>query len=130
MEKTNRNIITVGIVALVLIVGFLIYFNKLSGGPGKYDGFAQCLKDKGAIFYGAFWCPHCQKQKALFGSSKKHLPYVECSTADARGQLPVCIDRGIKIYPTWVFADMSTSTGELALETLSEKTGCQLPATE
>ena len=34
--------------------------------PGKYDGFAQCLKDKGATFYGAFWCPHCKAQKALF----------------------------------------------------------------
>ncbi|MEK7575095.1 MAG: hypothetical protein AAB511_02605, partial [Patescibacteria group bacterium] len=96
----------------------------------KYDGFAQCLKDKGAIFYGAFWCPHCQKQKALFGSAKKLLPYIECSTPDGRGQLPLCTEVGIKNYPTWVFPDMSSSTGEVALSVLSEKTGCPLPITE
>ena len=127
METTNKTTIVAGAIALALVVGFLIYASTVGNGPSKYDGFAQCLKDKGAIFYGAFWCPHCQAQKALFGSAKKYLPYVECSTPDARGQLPICIEKKIASYPTWYFPDMSTTTGEVSLEMLAQKTGCVLP---
>jgi hypothetical protein len=34
----------------------------------KYVEFAQCLSDKGAVFYGAFWCTHCKSQKQMFGA--------------------------------------------------------------
>ena len=102
-------------------------------GPGKYDAFAQCLKDSGATFYGAFWCPHCQAQKAEFGTSVKYLPYVECSTSDASGQLQICKDEGITSYPTWILKDGtripddSPSGAGVKLETLAAKTGCTLP---
>ncbi len=96
--------------------------------PGKYDTFAQCLADKGVIFYGAFWCPHCQATKRMFGSSARLLPYVECSTPDAQGQLQKCTDIGVQSYPTWVFPDGSRLTGEQTLQTLAEKSTCQLPA--
>lgn len=93
-----------------------------------YDAFATCLKDQGAVFYGAFWCPHCQAQKKLFGKSVKLLPYVECSTADATGQTQECVDKKITGYPTWEFADGSRLNGEIPLAQLAEKTSCQLPA--
>ncbi len=70
---------------------------------GKYDTFAQCLKDQGATFYGAFWCPHCAAEKALFGTSVHLLPYVECSTPDASGQDATCNAKQIESYPTWEF---------------------------
>ena len=97
--------------------------------PGIYDEFAQCLKDKGAVFYGTFWCPHCQAQKALFGKSVKYLPYIECSTPDSQGQLQVCKDANITSYPTWEFNASSTDRliGEIELSVLAEKTGCELP---
>lgn len=124
MNKSNKTIIIVGLIAIVAIIGLLAYSRNA---PGKYDGFAQCLKDKGAIFYGAFWCPHCQKQKAMFGNSKKYLPYVECSTPDGKGQTQICIEKEVKSYPTWMFADGSRETGEVPFATLSEKTSCPLP---
>lgn len=96
-------------------------------GPGKYDEFAICLKDKGAIFYGAFWCPHCQAQKKMFGSSAKLLPYVECSTANGQNQTQICIDKKVNSYPTWEFADGSRLNGEIPLTQLAEKTACVLP---
>ena len=119
----------VGVLILVTIATVIIRGsgNNLPPEPGKYDAFATCLKDKGAVFYGAFWCTHCQAQKKLFGSSQKLLPYVECSTPDASGQTQACIDKKITGYPTWEFADGSRLTEEIQLAQLAEKTFCELP---
>lgn len=115
-----------GIIVLVVIAALAGSF-FLKAQPGKLDSFAQCLKDKGAVFYGAFWCPHCAAQKALFGRSAKHLPYVECSTPDGQGQVQACADKSVANYPTWEFADGTRLTGEIALAQLAEKTQCILP---
>jgi|CXWL01.1.fsa_nt_gi thiol-disulfide isomerase/thioredoxin len=126
----NNSLIIGGIVVLALAVGAFVYFGesgKTPLGPGALDTFATCLKDRGAIFYGAFWCPHCQATKAMFGTSAKLLPYVECSNPDGKTQTQVCIDKGIKSYPTWVFPDGSELTGERTLQELSDKTTCALP---
>ncbi|HEY4494017.1 MAG TPA: hypothetical protein VJB95_01120 [Candidatus Paceibacterota bacterium] len=117
----------IGILVVGVIVLAVLRSTAAPAGPGRLDGFAQCLKDKGAIFYGAFWCPHCQAQKKLFSSSAKLLPYVECSTADGRGQLQECKDKKIEGYPTWEFADGSRLNGEIPLNQLAEKTSCVLP---
>jgi len=129
----NNNIkIFLSVIALLILGVIATIIIRSNGGitptgPGKYDTFAQCLKDKGATFYGAFWCPHCQSEKKLFGSSAKLLPYVECSTADGAGQLQVCKDKNITGYPTWEFADGSRLTGEIPLQQLADKTSCELP---
>jgi hypothetical protein len=115
------------VIVLVLFAGGVAWLVKTPGKAGAYDGFAQCIKDSGATFYGAFWCPHCQNQKALFGSSAKLLPYVECSTPDGKSQLPVCTEAGVQGYPTWQFADGSRKTGELTFFELSQATQCELP---
>jgi hypothetical protein len=117
------------IIIIVIIVGGVGVF--ASRGEieknSKLDGFAQCISDSGARFYGTFWCSHCNNQKKMFGSSKKLLPYIECSTPDGNDQLPICKEAGIEGYPTWVFLDGLRLSGELSLETLSEKTQCPLP---
>jgi len=42
---------------------------------------AQFLTKKGAKFYGAYWCPFCTKQRAMFGAAGvRALPYVECAS--------------------------------------------------
>ena len=115
---------------LVLGVVATVLLQSGSSGPqlpGRYDSFSTFLKDKGAVFYGAFWCSHCQAQKKLFGSSVKLLPYVECSNASGTAQLPICTDKNISGYPTWEFADGSRLNGEIPLATLAEKTSCELP---
>ncbi len=112
---------------VVVIIAVIALFISQGSKPGKLDAFAQCLKEKGATFYGAFWCPHCQNQKAMFGNSAKYLPYVECSTPDGNSQTQICISKNIQSYPTWRFADGSESVGETSLQTLAEKTGCSLP---
>lgn len=122
--------IVLGVLVIGLVgLGFL-QSNQEPDGPGELDGFATCLVEKGAVFYGTFWCPHCQAQKKMFGKSAKLLPYVECSTADGSGQTQVCIDKGVKSYPTWEFPDGTRLSGEIPLEQLSEKTSCELPITQ
>ncbi|MEK7551848.1 MAG: hypothetical protein AAB534_00310 [Patescibacteria group bacterium] len=122
--------ILIGII--IVVIAFAAYLAiPATSGPGKYDEFAQCLKDKGALFYGAFWCPHCRDQKDLFEGSASKLPYVECSTPDGKGQLSVCEEKEIKSYPTWTFADGEIVASLMTLEQLSTKTGCPLtPGTQ
>jgi len=121
----KQTLILIGII--FLSISLLIYLFTISSKPSKLDGFAICLKDKGVKFYGAFWCSHCQNQKALFGTSEKLLPYIECSTPDGNRQLDICIQKKIETYPTWFFPDESSKSGELSLQELSEKSSCQLP---
>jgi thiol-disulfide isomerase/thioredoxin len=120
--------------AVVVVGGGLLFavktMNREAPGekiPGQYDTFAQCLKDSGAIFYGAFWCPHCQDQKKEFGNSEKLLPYVECSTPDMKEQTAICKEKGVMSYPTWIFKDDSRLSGKVEWSVLAEKTSCALP---
>jgi hypothetical protein len=119
------------IILVVLVVAGLIVARNASPNDAtrvtKYDGFAQCLSDAGAIFYGAFWCPHCAEQKNLLEKSTK-LPYIECSTPDGKAQTQQCIDEGIQGYPTWKFANGDVVDRVMQLSELSEKTNCELPS--
>jgi thiol-disulfide isomerase/thioredoxin len=115
------------IILVLVIVGGIVGTRIWSANqPGQYDAFAQCIADAGATFFGAFWCPHCQEQKRMFGNSERLLPYVECSTPDGQNQTQICIDEGIRTYPTWEFADGSRMEGVTELAELAEKTGCEL----
>jgi thiol-disulfide isomerase/thioredoxin len=126
MPLNKKTFLTI-IASAILIIIISVLLVKYSNTPSKYDGFASCLSEKGAKFYGAFWCPHCRNQKNMFGKSSKNLPYIECSTPDGNGQLAVCTEAGIESYPTWIFSDGSKENGEISLEKLAEKTNCQLP---
>lgn len=121
--------VVIGVVVLVgALIGLSRFYAVDDTESRKYDGFAQCLKEKGAVFYGAFWCPHCQEQKKMFGKSAEFLPYVECSLPDGKTRTQACIDKNIESYPTWEFTDGSRLSGERQLSELAEKTGCVLPS--
>jgi hypothetical protein len=62
---------------------------------------AMHLSQSGALFYGAWWCSHCNHQKELFGSKASAvLPYVECDRDDAGRKR--CQKAAVRAYPTWV----------------------------
>ncbi|OHA91410.1 MAG: hypothetical protein A2758_01635 [Candidatus Zambryskibacteria bacterium RIFCSPHIGHO2_01_FULL_49_18] len=118
------------IIVMLVIIGGVVWLVRTPGKPGELDAFAQCIKDSGATYYGAFWCPNCKNQEARFGRSAKLLPRIECSTPDGKGQLQVCKEAKVEGYPTWDFADGTREVGNLPLESLSQFTGCSLPAQE
>ena len=60
---------------------------------------AQYLKKKGAKFYGAYWCPFCTRQRAMFGAAGvRALPYVECASDGYGAQR--CPPQ-VTGFPTW-----------------------------
>lgn len=109
-------------VLVALILGGMVWYSVR---PGDYDTFAVCIKESGAKFYGAWWCPHCAEQKALFGKSAVNLPYIECSNPD-RTQNEVCDAAHITGYPTWEFKDGTRASPALSLSDLATRTACPL----
>lgn len=120
MNKKTRYGIVIGLV--VVFVGLFIWYKAT---PGPYDALAQCLNDQGAKYYGAFWCPVCQRQKQAFAKSAKYLPYVECSNPD-KSQNETCKQMEIESYPTWIFADGERRNGLLEPSVLAEITSCPM----
>jgi hypothetical protein len=119
----------VGLATVILLAAWAAYYFLYFQKPvSTLDGFAQCLKAKGAKMYGAWWCPHCAEQKEMFGFAFQYVNYVECSPEGKREPLnQVCKQAGIKNFPTWQFPDGSRTDGPQPLAVLGEKTGCKLP---
>jgi uncharacterized membrane protein len=110
--------------SVVIVLALFLHFSGLfdpAAGPEKpyLKALAVHLRESGARFYGAYWCPTCQKQKALFESSVHRLPYVECSP-NGRGGVGNfdCISNDIQDYPTWVI-DGRRYTGLLSVSQLA-----------
>lgn len=122
--SSRRKIVT----ALLIVAAFatVIYLGIRKRGS-RFDAFAKCLATRQAKMYGAYWCPHCADQKAMFESSFQYVPYVECGVPGSREEAPLCKDAGIKHFPTWQFADSERQEGTLSLQALATKTGCSLP---
>ncbi len=116
------------VTALLIVAAFgvVIYLGVRKRGH-RLDAFAQCLAAKQAKMYGAYWCPHCADQKAMFESSGHYLLYVECGVPGSRDEAQVCKDAGIKHFPTWEFAGGDRLEGTQSLQFLGTKTGCSLP---
>ena len=111
------------VVVILLALGSSFF---VSSRPGQYDQLAQCIKSQGVVFYGAYWCPHCQRTKAMFGSSAKLLPYVECSKSDGKTQTDICIEKKIVSYPTWIRPDGASMNGEHTMQEWASFSGCTI----
>jgi hypothetical protein len=79
------------------------------------------LRRQGVVFYGAWWCPACFKQKNLFGQQAgDKLPYVECEKTEQERER--CQQAGIAAYPTWVMGKQRLE-GVQSLERLGQWSG-------
>jgi glutaredoxin len=75
--------------------------SAISSSPSYESQLADHLTQTNSIMYGAYWCPHCADQKALFKEAAGQLTYVECAADGQNSQFQLCQDKGIKGYPTW-----------------------------
>ena len=108
---------------VAVVLGLQLHFSGLFdpvAGPEDphLRALATHLHDSGARFYGAYWCPACQAQKALFTASVDRLPYVECTPEGRGGPRAVdCLTRNIQEYPTWII-DGQLHTGVVSVDRL------------
>ena len=117
MKKT---IISIFSLSAILLTG--------CGVDPKYVSFVQCLDQKGATMYGAFWCPHCQNQKEFFkGAFDSDALYVECDPRGRKSNPQLCAEKKVNTFPTWIFEDGSRLAGEITIPVLAEKTQCPNP---
>jgi hypothetical protein len=92
-----------------------------SSGPEQL-ALSRHLKARGVLFYGAWWCPACTRQKALFGdAAAKELPYIECDRAP--GDRERCQAARIEAYPTWELQGKPRLVGVQSLEELKSWSG-------
>lgn len=121
----------VPVAAVLIAVLHLNYTGVIGQAPVPDDPVARALADhltqSGVKFYGAFWCPHCQDQKRLFGSAASRLPYIECSP-DGQGapQAPICQAEKIESYPTWIINGKRVEA-VLSLSQLADASGFKAP---
>lgn len=113
----------VAAVAVLFLGAFAAWWRLPHAPETPLDEFARCLTAKGAVMYGAYWCPHCQKQKAMFGDAVKFLNYVECTEEPEK-----CTNAGIQAFPTWLFAGGIRLVGTQSFEALAGASGCALPS--
>jgi hypothetical protein len=85
----------------------------------EQNGLSEHLRQRGAVFYGAWWCPACFMQKNLFGKEAgNRLPYVECDKSDA-GRAR-CEAASIRAFPSWDLPGKPRLEGVQSLETLKQ----------
>ncbi|KAL1530758.1 hypothetical protein AB1Y20_001657 [Prymnesium parvum] len=79
---------------------------------------ARRMKAKGGRMFGAFWCSHCINQKEIMGREAMAIvPYVECDAEGSNSQKDICVEAGVKGYPTWQL-DGQLFPGEKGLDEL------------
>ncbi len=124
-ETWNWSGLAAALAVLVLVGGYAISAPKAVA-QDYAEGLARHLTVMGAKFYGAYWCPHCADQKALFGRAARLLPYIECDQRSPVGQPAVCLERQIRAFPTWEIAGQRVE-GVLSLENLARLSGYPQP---
>ena len=108
MKKTLSIIFGVLILALSVLAGMGVFqSDKRKTIDVELVAFAQCLEEKGAIFYGAFWCPHCQNYKPKWkeieakNNGRDARPKLRFVSVDCTDGTPSEASKfGIEGYPT------------------------------
>jgi hypothetical protein len=81
---------------------------------------ADHLTTTGAVMYSAWWCPHCNDQKQLFGKeATSRLTIVECAADGRDSQTERCASKGIQGFPSWEIGGKLDS-GVKSLQKLAE----------
>ena len=116
-ENRAKNLKKFSIVAgiVILVLGAISLASiSYANSTGPYDKFAKCLRDKGAVMYGATWCHFTAEQKTMFGKSFKYVNYQDFSKGS-----------DISVTPTWVIDGKKYEKAQ-SFERLASLTGCEI----
>jgi len=130
------------IVAFTVLIGGLIWSNQVDPARAKEINlsrenvsppittlssiekinFAKYLNDNNIVMYSAYWCPHCNDQKQLFGKKAvEELLIVECAKDGKNNQYKLCQEKGIEGFPSWEINNQIYS-GTMSLNELAKMT--------
>jgi hypothetical protein len=85
---------------------------------------ARYMADKGTVVYTAYWCPHCARQRELFGREAwSMISSVECAPRGWQNKASMCISKQIDGYPTWIIPSKRVVSGERSLADLAKVVG-------
>ena len=130
------------IVAFTVLIGGLIWSNQVD--PARSNeinlsrenvsppittlssmekiNFAKYLNENNIVMYSAYWCPHCNDQKQLFGKKAvEELLIVECAKDGKNNQYKLCQEKGIEGFPSWEINNQIYS-GTMSLNELAKMT--------
>lgn len=137
-QKLGKGHLKEAIIIAIAVAGGVFFVQNVITGDnvpsGKYDEFAHCLSAKRCLMYGSATCQFCAKQRELFGDSIQYVTEIECDPRNPDSESERCIEKNVLHTPTWIIEDENGKTvrkfdpGVQTLETLSEATGCPLPA--
>jgi len=120
-EQSNKGSLNIFVVVvIILLIGAVsfLWISRTQDIPGTTsEATAICIAEN-SIMYGTEWCSYCNMQKNMFGENADLLNFVDCDT-----NKEVCIDAGVKVFPTWVINN-ELYTGVRSEEELMELTGC------
>lgn len=124
LHQLRRSPRTLGVIGLLgaLLIGCSPQPQATDGIQSYAAQLAQHLAATDGVMYGAYWCPHCADQKAMFDAAVDQMPYVECAADGDNPQPELCEQKGIKGYPTWEI-DGQLYPGVQSLDQLADLSG-------
>ena len=85
---------------------------------------AKKMRENGATTFTAYWCPHCARQKELWGREAwEVLRNVECAPKGYKAQPGLCLSKGVDGYPTMILGSGKRISGEMSLSDLAKQVG-------
>ena len=91
---------------------------------------AKCMTQKGWVVYSSFTCSACTAQKKLFGDEAfAQIKLIECNPNAPNTNVELCIEKKIRITPTWVLEKEESELMRVAeyqlLEDLAMHSDCE-----
>jgi len=135
------------IVAFTVLIGGLIWSNQVDPARAKEINFsnervspqittvssqekinfAKYLSNNNIVMYSAYWCPHCNDQKQLFGKKAvEELIIIECAKDGKNNKYKLCQDKGIEGFPSWEINN-EVYSGTRSLRELAQMTNYEGP---
>ena len=118
----NKKLVTAGvaiIIVVIIVLAILILTQESGASEDEKQQLAQCLTEKGYSLAGTSWCPHCQDQKEMFGTSITFIDWHDCDE-----EPEYCEEKGINAYPSWISPLGTVSPGVKDFTFLREVSGC------
>lgn len=132
--RTPQKVVLKEVIFLILtgiILTAVIFFMQTGNNIKRdYTKFAQCLNDKGVVYYKSVKCNNCKRQEKLFGKAYSRLNSVECHPEGSNANPALCLSRKISKTPTFAIekegVEQKRAEGLQPLDKLASFSGCSL----